>query len=139
MARTHAGRTVRKRRRRMGRPVIATFWLAAAAFGLALATSGCNDLIGLTGYTTRADASIPQEVVGLPADGDAAFAEASCDAGSLGPCDACPPVTNQQFLNACTSATCVPFDDIDRLTNLLPDGSLPPLPPIQADDSGDED
>jgi hypothetical protein len=42
-------------------------------------------------------------------------------------CYACKPKTTDEFLNACTDAKCQPFDK-KRLTHLLPDGGLPPLP-----------
>lgn len=43
-------------------------------------------------------------------------------------CNACPPVETLDFENACTSAQCAPFDNKNRLTKLLADGTLPPLP-----------
>lgn len=107
------------------------------ALGLALSNGGCNTLIGLTGYTAPLDASIlPNDAAAGPDSGLAAV-DASCEGDSSGPCYACTPVTTLQFLNACTSATCVPFNDVGRLTNLLPDGSLPPLPPVP--EGGGED
>jgi hypothetical protein len=45
--------------------------------------------------------------------------------GSL--CFACAPTTTDEYLNACTTAACEPFDS-KRLTNLPSDGKLPPLP-----------
>jgi len=42
-------------------------------------------------------------------------------------CFGCAPKTAGDFLNACSDATCSPFDD-KRLTKLTPDGGLPPLP-----------
>jgi hypothetical protein len=56
----------------------------------------------------------------------------NCDADPLtftdaSQCYACAPATSPQFANACTNSTCVPFDDT-RLTNLLADGALPPVP-----------
>jgi len=49
-------------------------------------------------------------------------------AGPHGNCFSCAPSATPQFENACTNATCVPFDNKQRLTNLTPDGGLPPLP-----------
>jgi len=43
-------------------------------------------------------------------------------------CYACAPATDQEYFSACTEATCVPFDNRTRLTNLASDGSLKPLP-----------
>jgi hypothetical protein len=59
----------------------------------------------------------------------AGAAGASCTDEAAGSCYSCSPKTPAQFLNACTSATCVPFDDHTRLTNLTSSGALPPLPP----------
>lgn len=43
-------------------------------------------------------------------------------------CYACPPTTQDQFLNACTDAASAVFDNEARLPLLNADGSLPPLP-----------
>ncbi len=43
-------------------------------------------------------------------------------------CFSCAPSATPQFENACTAATCQPFDNKKRLTKLNADGSLPPLP-----------
>ena len=72
-------------------------------------------------------------------DGDSACERGTCRGGycSLGQCEGtvngkacfgCVPETRQEFLNACTNATCVAFDPT-RLTKMTPDGQLPPLPP----------
>lgn len=58
----------------------------------------------------------------------------SCSVDLATRCYPCAPATQPQFLNACTSAACVPFDDT-RVTLLLPDGGLPPLP-MQDEDAG---
>ena len=42
-------------------------------------------------------------------------------------CFSCVPEVTADFENACTGATCAPFDSA-RLTKLEGDGSLPPLP-----------
>ncbi|MGA2451126.1 MAG: hypothetical protein ABTD50_20900 [Polyangiaceae bacterium] len=55
-------------------------------------------------------------------------AEASCGSDAGTGCYACPPTTPNQIINACTSSTCVPFDDTNRLTNMPANGTLPPLP-----------
>lgn len=44
-------------------------------------------------------------------------------------CFSCAPKTTTDFENACTDASCAPFDDAARLTKLTADGGLPPLPP----------
>jgi hypothetical protein len=43
-------------------------------------------------------------------------------------CYSCPPMTQAEFHTACTNASCQSFDNATRLTKLLPDGGLPPLP-----------
>jgi hypothetical protein len=43
-------------------------------------------------------------------------------------CFGCAPKVTADFQNACTDATCAPFDDEKRLTRRKPDGGLPPLP-----------
>jgi hypothetical protein len=40
------------------------------------------------------------------------------------------PPPGFELLNACTDATCLPFDNRQRLRNLSRDGVLPPLPEI---------
>jgi hypothetical protein len=60
------------------------------------------------------------------AGGSDAADAASCSVDLATTCYPCAPATQPQFLNACTSAACVPFDDT-RVTLLLPDGGLPPL------------
>jgi hypothetical protein len=52
--------------------------------------------------------------------------ESKNDAGIA--CFSCKPEMPLEFENACTSAECAAFDDKTRLTKLLPDGKLPPLP-----------
>ncbi len=61
--------------------------------------------------------------VGSGSSGTAGGGSCTGDAG----CYACAPKTTEQFLNACTSSQCEPFDRA-RLTHLRPDGGLPPLP-----------
>jgi hypothetical protein len=43
-------------------------------------------------------------------------------------CWACAPENQEQFLNACTDAECVPYDNAQLEGLLLEDGSLPPVP-----------
>lgn len=75
----------------------------AAAFG---AGSRCD-----TGYCTEASSPGCQKT---GADGRGCFG--------------CTPKVTSDFQNACSDATCTPFDDAKRLTRLTPDGGLPPLP-----------
>jgi hypothetical protein len=53
-------------------------------------------------------------------------ADGSCAPGDGG-CFSCPS-TSAQIINRCTGASCARFDNSMRLTRLLPDGGLPPLP-----------
>jgi hypothetical protein len=77
----------------------------------------------------------------LDASGDAALdtgaAADGCTGDASATCYACTPTTSSQLQNACTDATCVPFDERARLTHLLPDGALPPLPSGPNDAGGD--
>ena len=103
----------------------------------ALVASGCSTLIGLDGYTTRSEAPDGSQIerpVDASADTLAPISadSASCEIDASFECYACTPTQPSQFLNACTTATCVPFDDSVRLTNLLDDGGLPPLPVAEA-------
>ena len=52
----------------------------------------------------------------------------TCNNDTTQNCYSCTPTNSEQLANACTSATCVPFDDATRLTKLTADGGLPPLP-----------
>jgi len=116
-----------------------TVWIAGSAMG-------CNMALGLSGYTFDAvqDGGTPDvrstKVTGSSApeggidsaretgaDAAASVPDAStCDVDLATQCYSCVPTVTVEFLNACTSAACVPFDDT-RVTHLLPDGGLPPL------------
>jgi hypothetical protein len=72
------------------------------------------------------DVSVPTDSPSVDAGADAGAADASCV--SDGGCYACPPTAPEQFLNRCNTAACAPFDNRARLTRLLADGGLPPLP-----------
>jgi hypothetical protein len=126
----------------------------AAAFAVSIA--GCTTAIGLSDYTFRAggadggpadassatlpdrsgppDAATGDAGVGVGPGGPDAADAISCSVDLSMQCYPCAPATQPQFLNACTSAACVAFDDT-RVTLLLPDGGLPPLP-TQAKDGG---
>jgi hypothetical protein len=54
--------------------------------------------------------------------------DAGGGSGGGGGCYAGTPSSNAQFLNACTTVTCQPFDNRTRLTRLTADGGLPPIP-----------
>lgn len=53
-------------------------------------------------------------------------ADGSCAPGDGG-CFSCPS-TSAEIINRCNGASCARFDNSARLTRLLPDGGLPPLP-----------
>jgi hypothetical protein len=106
----------------------------------------CDTVLGLSHYTFRgdesdgetSDASASDASAPGAADGATALADASGDATTCNvdltvQCYPCVPKVTAQFLNACTNAACVPFDDSKRVTHLLADGGLPPLP---ANDGG---
>ncbi len=92
--------------------------LAIVAGAIAIsAVFACSSILGLTDYHEVSD--------GGPAPTDAG---GSCDVDLHKVCYPCTPTTNEQFLNSCSGADCVPFDD-KRVTKLLADGGLPPAPP----------
>jgi hypothetical protein len=93
------------------------------------ASAGDADVGGSDGGASMGDAGSDASA----GDADASDA-ASCSVDLATQCYPCAPATQPQFLNACTSAPCVPFDDT-RVTLLLPDGGLPPLP-MQVEDAG---
>jgi hypothetical protein len=61
------------------------------------------------------------------ANGDAGDASSDTCIGPSG-CYACPPATDLQYESACTNAICRPFDNKKRLSHLLPEAGLSPLP-----------
>jgi hypothetical protein len=108
-------------------------WIAAAA-GM---VSGCSVVLDSGRYHAVGDADSGTETDGEAfTSGDVAADVENCNVDLTTQCFPCAPTTSVQFLNACTSASCVPFDDTTRLTNLLPDGALPPLPSAGAGDGG---
>ena len=71
--------------------------------------------------------------------GDAGATNATCndETGFHGRgCSRCAPIDLESLENACTSATCTPFDDALRLTKLGKDGALPALPAVSSADNG---
>jgi hypothetical protein len=123
---------VRTRYRRGGR-------LAGFIAALLPSAWGCNTLLDAgryhavagidSGGALQPDAAPVDDAAPDEAVGPAPFADATnCSVDLTTQCYPCAPTTPRQFLGACTSATCVPFDDTVRLTRMLPDGALPPLP-----------
>ncbi|MDB4938408.1 MAG: hypothetical protein JWP87_5380 [Labilithrix sp.] len=108
-----------------GRRVV--FLLVAACAGVGIA---CNSLLGLTDFEITPDGPADaSDETPLVSEGGAGCADGgTSDADLTKECYPCAPLSNEQLLNGCTGAQCIPFDRA-RLTNLLPDGGLPALPP----------
>jgi hypothetical protein len=103
-----------------------------------------GDVDGRTSVDAGVDADTPVDAgvdADTPVDAGDAEGGAPLDAGDVdagtpdagsctgaGGCWSCAPTTRVEFLNACTSAGCSPFDNRARLPLLNPDGTLPPLP-----------
>jgi hypothetical protein len=85
--------------------------------------AGCNSILGLGGFSVGYDA-------GTDAGKHDAPGKSCGDAVASGQCYPCAPETAPQYLNACTDAGCVPFDDTARIKNLPADGNLPPVPNV---------
>ncbi|MEO6574567.1 MAG: hypothetical protein ABIP89_12060 [Polyangiaceae bacterium] len=105
--------------------------LAVSALGL-----GCNAIFGVNDYTV----GDPDGSAG-PGDGssDVATDAVSCDnydaaSGMCFPC-APDPLNQATFLNECTGANCVPFDDSVRVPDFK--GTLPVVPDIPPDSGSD--
>ncbi len=89
--------------------------VALGFVGIAVAlVAGCGQILGLSDYHES-------KTLG---DGGAS----SCDVDLATTCYPCSATTDQQLLNACTNG-CVPFDK-KRITNVLADGGLPPVPQV---------
>jgi hypothetical protein len=124
---------------------------ATLALLVAGSAAACSTALGLSDYSFRTNSDGGALDAGTSTDGSAqdaadakgrdatAATEASasadaeadvidCDVDLTLECFPCAPTRTAQFLNACTTAMCVPFDDGTRVTHLLPDGALPPLP-----------
>lgn len=85
--------------------------------------------------TDAQDAAAPGDIPDVSTLADVPTPDAAADGGAPdascvadGGCYACPPTAPEHFLNRCTTAACAPFDNRARLTRLLADGGLPPLP-----------
>jgi hypothetical protein len=77
----------------------------------------CASVFG-AGSTCQQGYCTPTENANCESKNDAGIACFSCS----------KPEKLLEFENACTNAECAPFDDKTRVTKLLPDGKLPPLP-----------
>jgi hypothetical protein len=131
-------------------------WALASILALGSALIACNAILGLGSFEVEpneTEAGLRDGALGgvrdapreartvVLADGRAETtpdgtaegpAEAAPCGTEAGRCYPCTPTTPIEFLNACTSAACIPFDNATRLTRLLPDGGLPPLPSADA-------
>lgn len=118
--------------------------LTLAAFGAVLGTA-CGssddnpnpDIVGDSGIPTTDSAKDTTTTdTGSPTDttpGDSVVSETVADSTDAswnpdsGVCYPGDPTTDIQFLDKCTSATCIPYDN-SKLTKLGAGGTLPPLP-----------
>lgn len=97
--------------------------------GCAACSVACNSILGLGDY----------KVSGAAAGAAGGSGGGACDWDpASGACYPCAPTNDQQYLNACTSAECVAFDDATRITKLLPDGGLPEVPELAVTEAGAE-
>lgn len=107
-------------------------WRWVGLVALATIALACNSILGLGDFAVTPDVPDATDEQPMTAgDGACADGETS-DADLAVVCYPCNPLTTEQLLNACTGAQCLPFDRA-RLTKLLPDGGLPPLPPPDPD------
>lgn len=122
-----------------------TPWVAAAALTSILVVVACgsdDETNAPTNFTTSATSSTSSTSGtggGGAGGGDATTSTTASGTGGGGGqgggvncddpsgCYDCPPVTNDQHLNACTDAQCTPFDNVARLP-LYNGGNLPPVP-----------
>jgi hypothetical protein len=119
--------------------------LAAALWALSGAT-GCSivvespdrqcerdeDCAGFEGAVCDGGACVPRDAA-TTSTGPGSGASSSASSGTGGcegddGCFACEPTKQAEFLNACTNAACVPYDNAQLEGLLLPDGSVPPVP-----------
>ena len=96
-----------------------------------VAAAGCESLYHLDEYST-ADAAAPAAPLanddGSPSRGLDASSAQPGDAGA----DQCANPLDGTFANACTSAICVPFDNVARIEGFSADAGPPPLPEASA-------
>ena len=123
--------------------------LAVAALLGVLGASGCSFVVesqdrqcetdqDCAGFTdavcdTAGGVCVPREVAGpgsTGTGGGGAGGSGSTGTGCVGPdgCYACAPDAQAEFLNACTDAACIPYDNTQLEGLLLEDGSVPPVP-----------
>lgn len=127
---------------------------AAALFVAALAglgaSSGCSfviesrdtqcesdeDCTGFDGATCEEGVCVPRESTSGSTGGSTSASTSASSTTSTGTggcegpdgCFSCEPTTQVEYLNACTDAECVPYDNAQLEGLLLEDGSVPPVP-----------
>jgi hypothetical protein len=108
----------------MKRLVVLLVAAGALAFSGALATA-CSSTTPEAAPTRPV---VPPVGTGSDAgqDADGAPVDPGCS-GAAG-CFKCEPVTNDNFLNACTNGQCTPFDNVARLPLYKAGQPLPPVP-----------
>jgi hypothetical protein len=101
--------------------------LVVAAF---VAIAGCSSEANPTppNNTFKVDSGTPIDTgLGDTGEVDTGTPDANCFGD--GGCFACPPRTNDQFLNRCSGSQCSKFDDKTRIPSSVWDGgALPPVP-----------
>lgn len=115
--------------------VFVRFVVALLVFGSATSVAACSLLIDKSAQQCERDSdcrvgsysSCERGVCVDPAASGSSNAGAGGCAAATG-CFRCTPDAGSEFLNACTDASCVPFDNAKRLTNSTADGKLKPLP-----------
>ena len=122
--------------------------LAVAALAALLGVSGCSFVVESQDRQCETDADcsgfadavcdtaggvcVAREVAGPSSTGTGGGGggSGSTSTGCDGPdgCFACEPDSQVEFLNACTDAACIPYDNGQLEGLLLEDGSVPPVP-----------
>jgi len=102
-----------------------TALLVCLAIGATAGFAACGDNAANTTSTSSGTTGVePVTASGAGPSSSAGGGQGGSGGGS--DCFSGTPVTQADFLNACTKADCVPFTT--KLPLLKPDGSLPPLP-----------
>jgi hypothetical protein len=99
----------------------------ALASWIVVSVCACDAVIGLGEYKFGDGGSMEGGGGDVTPPGDSG----TCNVDLTKECYPCQPTSNEQFLNSCSNgAVCTGFQDLKGL--LLPDGGLPPLPPLDA-------
>ena len=98
-------------------------------FGLlASAALGCNAVFGIGDFHVGEGDAVGDAAIEAASEAGEAAPSCSMYDAAGGRCFPCAPTLDPEFLNACTGAQCVPFDDTTRVSGVLADGGLPPVP-----------